>query len=256
MDLGLAGRKAIVAGASRGIGAAIAALLKVEGSSVAICGRDAAAVDEARISLEKSPDGAVFASVADLADADQARKFARDAVEALGGLDIYVHNATGGAGTGDEGWLRTLAVDVIAPIRILEVVMPALEASGAGSIVLIGSTASVQWFPRPGGQATAYGPAKAAQRALVNELGQSLGRQRIRANVISPGSTYSEGSNWDEMRETHPEVWQGLIRQFPFRQLMTTTEIARVVAFVASPAGSGINATHIVVDGGQHKGVQ
>lgn len=257
MELGLAGKKALVAGGSRGIGLAIAKALREEDASVAICGRDQASLEEARSSLESLPGtGSVHAQKCDLTDADDTRAFVRDTIAALGGLDIYVHSASGFSSPGDEGWLRTLTTDVLAPVRGIEVAMPALEASDCASIVLIGSTASVQWFPRPGAGPSGYGPAKAAQRVFVNELGQTMGRKGIRANVVSPGSTYWEGGNWDQVRTSNPEVWNGLVRQFPFRRLVTAEEVARVVAFVASPAAMGVNATHLVVDGGQSNAVQ
>ena len=90
----------------------------------------------------------------------------------------------------------------------------------------------------------------------MNDLAQSLGRRGIRANAVSPGSTIFEGGMWATVRDQDPELWNGLVRQFPFRRLVTAEEVARVVAFVASPAGSGINGTHIIVDGGQNKAVQ
>jgi 3-oxoacyl-[acyl-carrier protein] reductase len=257
MDLALADRKAIIAGASRGIGLAIATVLRQEGASVAICARDAGALEEARAALEKAGDGGVvFTRPTDLADGDDVRAFAREGVEALGGLDIYVHSASGFGDSTERSWLQTLEIDLMAAVRGIEVVVPALEASGAGSIVLIGSTASVQFFGRPSVGVTGYGPAKAAQRVLVNDLAQTLGRRGIRANAVSPGSTLWEGGTWAIVRDEDPELWKGLVRQFPFRRLVTAEEVARVVAFVASPAASGINGTHVIVDGGQNKAVQ
>jgi NAD(P)-dependent dehydrogenase (short-subunit alcohol dehydrogenase family) len=257
MDLALTGRRAIVAGASRGIGLAIATALRTEGASVAICARDHAALEEARAALEVAADGGVvFARATDLADADDTRTFVRDAIEALGGLDIYIHSASGFGDPTEQGWLRTLEIDLLAAVRGIEVALPSLDSSDAASIVLIGSTASVQNFGRAGSGATGYGPAKAAQRVLVNDLAQSLGRRRIRANAVSPGSTIFEGGTWARVRDEDPQLWDGLVRQFPFRHLVTADEVARAVVFVASPAGSGINGTHIIVDGGQNKAVQ
>jgi 3-oxoacyl-[acyl-carrier protein] reductase len=257
MDLGLSGRKAIVAGASRGIGLAIAAALREEGASVAICGRGVEALEQARASLTVADDGGVvFARPTDLADGADTRAFVGDAIEALGGLDIYVHSASGFGDPTEEGWMRTLQIDLMAAVRGIEVALPSLEASDAGSIVLIGSTASLQSFGRAGAGATGYGPAKAAQRVLVNDLAQSLGRRGIRANAVSPGSTIFEGGTWARVRDEDPQLWDGLVRQFPFRRLVTVDQVARVVAFVASSAGSGINGTYIVVDGGQNKAVQ
>ena len=265
MDLGLSGRKAIVAGATKGIGLAVAIALRREGASVAICGRDADRLEAARTTVASTPtDGAgpdatgsdVVALAADLADRADTDEFVRRAIDALGGLDIYIHCASGFGHPGVDGWRHTLEIDVLAAVGAVEAALPALEASGVGSILLIGSTASMQWFGRPGVGATGYGAAKAAQRVYVNELAQTLGRRRIRANAVSPGSTLAERGTWAQVRDENPELWQALVRQFPFRRLVSDEEVARVVAFVASPAGSGINGTHVVVDGGQNKAVQ
>ena len=257
MDLGLSGRRAIVAGASRGIGLAIATALREEGASVAICARDPERLNASAAALcGIDAEGTVFTRPTDLADANDVRTFVQEAVDALGGLDIYVHSASGFGDPSDAGWLRTLNIDLMAAVRGVEVARSALETSDAGSIVLIGSTASMQWFGHPKVGPTGYGPAKAAQRVLVNEMAQSFGRQGIRANAVSPGATVFEGGNWASVRDRNPELWGTVTRQFPFRRLVTDEEVARVVAFVASPAAMGINGTHIVVDGGQNNGVQ
>jgi len=257
MKLGLQGRKVLVAGATRGIGLAIAEVFLEEGSSVSICGRTAKSLEAARQHLESlGATGAVYARRTDLTDAADTKVLVEQTVKALGGLDIYVHCASGFSGAGEQGWMTTLTTDVLAPVRVVDAALDALEASDAASVVFIGSTASVQWFARPGARPSGYGPAKAAQRVLANELAQTLGRQGIRANVVSPGATFFEGGSWDRVRVSDPELWNGLVRQFPFRRLVTAREVAQVVAFVSSPAGVGINATHVVVDGGQTKSVQ
>ncbi len=257
MKLGLEGRKVMVAGATRGIGLAIAEVFLEEGSSVSVCGRTADALDGARRYLEGfGAPGSVFARRTDLTDASDTKAFVEETVGAFGGLDVYVHCASGFAGVGEEGWMRTLTTDLLAPVRVVDAALDALGASDAGSIVFIGSTASVQWFARPGARPSGYGPAKAAQRVLANELAQTLGRQGIRANVVSPGATFWEGGSWDRVRVSEPELWTSLVRQFPFRRLVTAREVAQVVAFISSPAAMGINATHVVVDGGQTKSIQ
>jgi NAD(P)-dependent dehydrogenase (short-subunit alcohol dehydrogenase family) len=257
VDLELAERRAVVAGASRGIGLAIARTLRDHGARLAICARDGTRLQQARQELEREKGrGVILARPTDLSDAADTRAFVELAVEQLGGLDIYVHSASGFGDPSEQGWSRTFEVDVLAALRGLEIALPALQASGTGSVVLIGSTASVQWFPRPNAAPNTYGAAKAAQRVLVNELAQMWGRYGIRVNVVSPGSVLIEDGTWGRLRDEHPEQFDLLLKQFPARRLVTPEEVARVVAFVASPAASGINGTHIVVDGGQNKTVQ
>ena len=182
MDLGLQGRKAIVTGGSRGIGRAIAAALLGEGASVAICARNAEALEAERKALAGSASGTVFAYATDIGEADGIRGFVRESVKALGGLDIFVHNASGMAVPGEEGWGANLAVDILAAVRGVEEAMPALEASDAGSIVLIASISGMEAFGFVGDQNVregiggpySYGPMKAALISYGNELAQAL----------------------------------------------------------------------------------
>lgn len=251
MDLGLSGAKALITGGSRGIGFYAAKQLRAEGASVAICARDAANLEVARAELQAIGPGTVFAQTADIANPDEIRAFTSAAIEALGGLDILVHNASAFGGAGEEAWANSLNVDVLAAVRAIEVAQPALEASGKGAILFVGSTASVQWF----GRSSPYGPAKAAMRVYANEMGQVLGRKGIRVNVISPGATWMPGGSWDRVKQAQPDFYRGVEKSIPFGRLGTGEEIGRTIAFLVSPAASWINATHIVVDGGQHVGV-
>lgn len=252
MDLGLQGRRAIVTGGSRGIGRAIAETLLAEGASIAICARTPEGVDEAKRDMQGLGSGSVFAAPADVGDADQLRGFVEAAIDAMGGLDILVHNpSAGGGGAGVEGWRNTFNVDVLGGVLGVEAALPALESSDAASIVFIGTTASMEVF----GQPSAYGPMKAAMRAYCNELGQSLAPKGIRVNVVSPGSIYFEGGGWHRVEQGMPEYFQSVLSTIPMGRLGTPEEVARVVVFLASPAASWITGTNVVVDGGQHKSV-
>lgn len=248
MDLGLKGRKAVILGGSRGIGFYTAKLMANEGASVAICARSAEGVSEATEILEACGDGKVFGAAVDLTDGDATRAFLREAGAALGGLDILVHNASGFDSSGDEeGWMRSFQVDMMAGVRAVEEALPLLKASDAASITFIGSMASKFFF----GRRSSYGPAKAAMRAYANELAQSFGKDGIRANAISPGAVYFPGGSWDKVKQAQPDFYAKVEKKIPLGRLGTAEEIARIIAFVASPAGLWINATHIAADGGQ-----
>lgn len=248
MDLGIAGTRAVLLGASRGIGRYTAELLRREGASVAFCARGADGVAEATAALEPLGPGTVFGAAVDLADGDATRAFCRDAAETLGGVDLLIHNASGFDMTGGEdGWMRSFQVDMMAGVRAVEELHPALTQSESASITFIGSMASKYYF----GRSSSYGPAKAAMRVYANELAQRFGRDGIRVNAISPGAVWFPGGSWDTRKQQEPEAYAAVERSIPLGRLGTAEELARVIAFVASPAASWINSAHIVVDGGQ-----
>lgn len=249
MELGLKGKKALITGGSRGIGLHTGLLLAAEGCDVAFCGRTESDIDNARARLEQVGDVTIAGFQTDLADGEATRQFARDATETLGGIDLLIHNASGFDMSGDEaGWMRSFQVDMMAGVRLVEETLEHLKASDAASITFIGSMASKFHFGRP---PSSYGPAKGAMRIYANELAQSYGRHGVRANVISPGAVWFEGGSWDQQKQQNPKFYAAVEKAIPLGRLGTADEIARAIAFVASPAGLWINAAHIVADGGQ-----
>jgi 3-oxoacyl-[acyl-carrier protein] reductase len=88
-------------------------------------------------------------------------------------------------------------------------------------------------------------------RVYANELAQKLGPKRIRANVVSPGAVWFPGGSWDKRKEESPKFYAAVEKAIPLGRLGTGEELARIIAFVASPAGIWINSAHIVADGGQ-----
>ncbi|MGI9328336.1 MAG: SDR family NAD(P)-dependent oxidoreductase [Pseudomonadales bacterium] len=248
MDLQLDGLRAVVLGGSRGIGWYTADLLASEGVQVALCARGAEGVTAAVNSLPPVPQGSHFGEARDLMDAEAPGAFIRSVVEQFGGLDILIHNASGFDRQGDEdGWQRSFQIDMMAGVRAVDAALPTLQVSKGSSITFIGSMASKFYFRRR----SSYGPAKAAMRAYANELAQSYGRDGVRANVVSPGAVYFPGGSWDTVKQEQPEFYRNVEKGIPLGRLGTAAEIARIVAFVASPAGIWINSTHIAADGGQ-----
>ena len=249
MDLNLDGKKAIILGGSRGIGWYTAQLLASEGCTIGLCARGADGVAQAVATLkEQSGNDAHYGASADLADGEATREFVRGAISALGGLDILIHNASALEQEGsDEGWERSFQVDMMAGVRAVEEALPALKDSDAASITFVGSMASKFYF----GRRSPYGPAKAAMRTYANELAQEFGRDGIRANVISPGAVHFPGGSWDRTKQSAPEFYAKVEKRIPLGRLGTGEELARIIGFVASPAGHWINSTHIAADGGQ-----
>ncbi|MGE4649405.1 MAG: SDR family oxidoreductase [Myxococcota bacterium] len=250
MDLGLTGQRALVTAASRGIGRAIAEALAAEGASVAICARSEGGLEEARKQLE-GHGVEVFTAALDVGDGDRLRGFVAEAAEALGGLDIAICNASGGAGMGEEAWQANFDVDLLGATRVVEAATPLLEASETGSVVFISSTAALEFL----GVAQPYNAIKAALIAHANDLSQSLAPRGIRVNTVSPGPIYFEGGSWEMIKHAMPEMYERALGSCALGRMGTPEEVARAVVFLASPAASLITGANLVADAGFTKRV-
>lgn len=252
MDLGLSGKNAVITGATRGIGRAIANLLADEGANVAICSRNREEVDSAVEELGAKGVKAIGAAV-DAADKDAYQQWIQSAAQQLGGIDILVPCVSGKGGQmGEDGWQLNVQLDLLGTTRAIEAATPALKESGAGAIICIGSTAAVEEF---GGPMT-YNAVKAAVIVHAQQLALALAADGIRVNCISPGPTMVEGSDWDFIKNNMPEIYNATLAAHPTGRLGTPEEIARAVVFLASPAASWITGANLVVDGGFTKRMQ
>jgi NAD(P)-dependent dehydrogenase (short-subunit alcohol dehydrogenase family) len=250
MDLGLRGRKAIVTAATRGIGLAIARQLADEGVDVALCARGAAGLESARKDLEGRGVRVVTRAL-DVGDGEALRGFVREAAESLGGLDVLVCNASGGAGMGEKAWQANFDVDLLHSARAVEAALPFLARSDAASVVFIGSTAALEYLgvPQP------YNAMKAALVAHASDLSQALAPKGIRVNVVSPGPIYFDGGNWEMLKKAMPAIYERALAQCALGRMGTPEEVARSVVFLASAAASYVTGANLVVDGGFTKRV-
>lgn len=245
MDLGLTGKKAIIVGAARGIGMATAEILAREGCDLAITARSEDGVKDAVANLRKYGTK-VIGSAVNVKKADDYKTWLAETIDELGGCDILIPISSSGGGMGSEKyWHNAFEVDVMGPVRAVEAVLPTMTERKTGSIVLIATTSAGEAMGGP----QAYNAMKASLITWGKQLALAHGKDGIRVNVISPGPVEFEGGNWDMIKGTMEKFYTNTLRQQPLGRLGTPEEIARAICFMASPAASWCNGSHLVVDG-------
>ena len=240
----LAGRRALVTGASRGIGAATAKALDSAGARVALTGRSQSDLDAVAASLENDP--VVIAG--DLRDASAPAEIAHAALAALGGVDILVNNAATAARLDtvdtDAALIdEILAVNVRAPLLLIAALVPSMIEQGAGSIINLSSVSGVVGTPRRAAYAASKGALDAATRSLAMELGPA----GIRVNSVAPGVV--DTALWAKNKAI-PGVVETIEQQTPMRRWATPDDIADVIVFLASDAARMVTGDTISADGG------
>lgn len=239
------GRRALVTGGTRGIGAAIAQRLLDAGAKVVVTARSRG---------EATPAGATFVA-GDVTSLEGVKTIAAKALGVLGGLDILVNNAGGGrafpqgiASIPDEEWQSSFALNLFSAIRLTNALLPALRESKAGAIVNISSTAATMPFPA----FAPYCAAKAALDTYSRTLALDLAPSGIRVNVVSPGPVTTPGG--DETRKAFTEgsgaPADAFVQYVPLGRLGSTDDVAEVVALLTSDRGTWLTGGNLRVDGG------
>jgi NAD(P)-dependent dehydrogenase (short-subunit alcohol dehydrogenase family) len=252
MDLKLAGLRAVVTGGTRGIGRAIVEILLEEGASVAFCARSRDAVAAAEAELSGGA-GKVIGSTVDVADGAALTAWVDESAERLGGIDIVVANVSAmSTPDTEENWAKSVEVDLMGSVRLVNAALPYLERSDAASIVTVSSVSGreIDFFEGP------YGAVKAAVIHYTQGLAHRLAAKGIRANTVSPGNTFFDGGSWDDAKRNRPEMYAATLALIPAGRMGTAQEMASAVAFLASPVSSFTSGTNLVVDGALTRGVQ
>jgi NAD(P)-dependent dehydrogenase (short-subunit alcohol dehydrogenase family) len=263
MDLGIAGRVALVTGGDSGIGLASGRELLAEGARVVLTDRDADALDQAVAELADggAPD-AVVGVPADLTVLADVEALAGRARDLLGDPEILVHAAGVTGATGDfleiddDGWRSTLETDLLAAVRTVRAFLPAMLARRWGRVVLLASEDAVQPYP----DELPYCASKAGVLALVKGLSKAYGGQGVLVNAVSPAfvATPMTDAMMRERADERGETFDEAVRSFlveerpgiEARRRGEPDEVAAVIAWLCSDRASFVLGSNWRVDGG------
>jgi 3-oxoacyl-[acyl-carrier protein] reductase len=261
MDLKLKDKKALVTGASRGLGYATAKALAVEGCAVAINSRDEARINAAAGKLSSETGVPVFGLAGDVSDPAVPEVLVKSAAEMLGGLDMLVCNA-GGPPPGlfedfDEAtWQKAINLSFMSNVRLIKAALPYLRASATASVLTVTSFSVKQ----PIANLVFSNSIRGATIGLTKSLALELGKEGIRFNSILPAWTETE--RVEELMTarakingtTLEEEIAKLSRESPLGRIGQPEEFASAAVFLLSPVASYITGVMLSVDGGMYKG--
>lgn len=269
MDLQLDGKKVLVTGSSKGIGAGIARKFALEGAIVIVHGRDRTQADEVAHAIVEHG-GRAHVVLGDLTNDDAVQGLLDEASRQAGMIDILINNAGGSSAIKEDWtatqpatWAATYDRNVLAALRVTSRLLPAMRQAGWGRIINISSLAAT--MPPAGG--ADYAACKAAINAMTASLAKAVAAEGITVNAISPGTIHSAtlDRRFREVAVQHgleiDAPWARIERtvlplfaQVPVGRVGQVDDIANVAAFLASPLAGYITGTNMRVDGGMSPG--
>jgi NAD(P)-dependent dehydrogenase (short-subunit alcohol dehydrogenase family) len=248
----LSGKRALVTGASRGIGRAIALGLAGAGADVALSARDGDRLRELAEEVEALGRRAVVLP-ADVTDAEACRGLAREAVAQLGGVDVLVNNAGGSSYMGPftelrfSGWEKVMRLNVDSIVHLSQAVGRHMLERGSGSVINVASVAGLTGTP----SLAPYGASKAAVISLTKSLALEWGSQGVRVNALCPGWTKTDlnADLWGDQA-----LGASMVEPTALKRWAEPSEMVGPAVFLASDASSFLTGQALVVDGGQTAG--
>jgi len=260
MDLRLTGKKAVVTGASAGIGKAVTWSLAREGVDVAICARNKGPLEEAAAEISRATNRQIVPIAADLTKPADAENFISKAHAALGRIDILVNNAGSSPGgviehLSEEDWASSLQLKFMGYVRCMKHVLPIMQKQGKGRVVNVIGNDGVKvsyWEIAPGA-------ANAAGQNLTLSLASQYGKDNISFVCVNPGPVRTE--RWTglvkamarDMNISYEEADKAAPASIPLGRIAESEEVANLVTYLASDLAHFINGTMIEIDGGQDK---
>lgn len=262
MDLGLKGKCALVAGASRGLGFATARGLALEGARVIINSRDPQGIEQAAQKISMETNAEIYPVAADITDTQAAGLLIHKTIEKLGNLDMLVTNA-GGPPPGkfetfeDQTWYQAIELSLMSHVRLIRNALPYLRQSRIASVLAITSYSVKQPIPN----LILSNSIRAATIGLIKTLALELGSDGIRFNSILPAWMETErvyqlmSARAQANGTTVEQEIQFQAQDSPLGRMGHPDEFANAAVFLLSPAASYITGVMLSVDGGMYKGV-
>jgi NAD(P)-dependent dehydrogenase (short-subunit alcohol dehydrogenase family) len=250
MSFDLTGKTALVTGASRGIGRALALGLAGAGADLALSARDVPLLEEVRQQVEALGRKA-FVLPADVTDPAACQQLVAEAVAALGHVDVLVNNAGGSSFYGPfndlrfSGWEKTMRLNVDSIVHLSQAMGRHMVERGSGSVINVASVAGLGGVP----MMAAYGASKAAVISLTKTLALEWGPSGVRVNALCPGWTKT-----DLNRDLWADGGDALVTNQALKRWATVEEMVGPLVFLASDASSYFTGQSLVVDGGQTAG--
>jgi 3-oxoacyl-[acyl-carrier protein] reductase len=262
METGLKSRVAIVAASSQGIGRATAEAFAAEGCRVAMCARNAVALEAAADKIRKQFGAEVFAQTLDVTDADAVKKFVSAVVQKFGGVDICVTNAGGPPAKGFlaasiEEWHRAVEANFMSVVYFAREVIPHMQRKRWGRIITLTSVTTKQPVP----DLVLSNAVRAAVVGLVKSLANEFGKDGILVNNVGPGFTATDRlkdlarTRSQALGKSEDEMFAGWAADSAVKRVAEPREVADTIVWLASERASYVTGQTILVDGGTYKGL-